>query len=125
MMDTLRLPGEYTALAPDGSEIRELVVTRGGSMVHCTLPPGATSMAVSHKTVEEVWYFVGGRGQVWRKSATAESVVDARPGVSLSIEIGTHFQFRNTGDEDLRFIIVTMPPWPGESEAVRVSDYWK
>ena len=65
-----------------------------------------------------------GSGQVWRKNDTAESVVDVGPGVSLSIETGTHFQFRNTGDEDLRFIIVTMPPWPGEDEAVRVDDYW-
>ena len=124
MMDTRKLPREYTVLAPDGSEIRELVAVKGGSMVHCTLPPGATSMAVVHRTVEEVWYFVQGHGQVWRKSETAESVVDVQPGVSLSIEVGTHFQFRNTGDDDLCFIIVTMPPWPGEQEAARVADYW-
>ena len=124
-MDTRKLPHEYTVLAPDGSEIRELVTVRGGSMVHCRLPSGATSMAVKHLTVEEVWYFIQGRGQVWRKDESAESVVDVRPGVSLSIETGTHFQFRNTGDEDLCFIIVTMPPWPGEQEAVRVADYWE
>ena len=124
MMDTRKLPRKYTVLAPDGSEIRELVSVKNGSMVHCTLPPGAVSMAVVHRTVEEVWYFVQGRGQVWRKSETAESVVDVQPCVSLSIEVGTHFQFRNTGDDDLCFIIVTMPPWPGEYEAVRVEDYW-
>ena len=123
-MDTRKLPHEYTVLAPDGSEIRELVSVTGGSMVHCVLPVGATSMAVSHKTVEEVWYFIQGSGQVWRKSEDVESVVDVEAGVSLSIEVGTHFQFRNTGNEDLRFIIVTMPPWPGEQEAVRVADYW-
>ncbi len=123
-MDTCKLPREYTVLAPDGSEIRELVVVRGGSMVHCTLPPGAISMAVKHLTVEEVWYFIEGRGQVWRKSESAESVLDVHPGVSLSIEVGAHFQFRNTGAENLCFVIVTMPPWPGEQEAVRVADYW-
>ena len=124
MMDTKRLPAEYTVLAPDGSEIRELVSVEGGSMVHCTLPSGATSAAVVHETVAEVWYFIQGRGQVWRKSDSAESVVDVQPGVSLSIEVGTHFQFRNTGDEALRFVIVTMPPWPGEQEAARVENYW-
>lgn len=123
-MDARKLPREYTVLAPDGSEIRELVAVKGGSMVHCTLPPGAVSMAVKHLTVEEVWYFIQGRGQVWRKSEIAESVVDVQPGVSLSIEAGTHFQFRNTGDDNLRFIIVTMPPWPGEHEAARVEDFW-
>ena len=123
-MDTRKLPDEYTVLAPDGSEIRELVAVGGGSMVHCTLPPGATSMAVKHLTVEEVWYVTQGRGQVWRKRESAESVVDVEPGLSLSIETGTHFQFRNIGSDDLCLIIVTMPPWPGEHEAVRVEDYW-
>ena len=123
-MDTKKLPLKYTVLAPDGSEIRELVAVNGGSMVHCTLPSGAASMAVAHKTVEEMWYFIEGRGQVWRKSDSAESVVDVEPGMSLSIGVGTRFQFRNTGDGDLRFVIVTMPPWPGEQEAERVDDYW-
>ena len=123
-MDTRKLPREYTVLAPDGSEIRELVAVEGGSMVYCTLPPGAISMAVRHLTVEEVWYVTRGRGQMWRKSDSAESVVELEPGLSLSIETGTHFQFRNTGGEDLCLIIVTMPPWPGEQEAARVADYW-
>ena len=123
-MDMKALPSELTVLAPDGSEIRELVAVSGGSMVHCTLPSGATSAAVVHRTVEEVWYFLQGRGQVWRKSESAESVVDVQPGVSLNITVGTHFQFRNTGTEPLCIIIVTIPPWPGEDEAVRVEDYW-
>ncbi|MYC06996.1 MAG: cupin domain-containing protein [Chloroflexi bacterium] len=123
-MDTISLASELTVLAPDGSEIRELVAVSGGSMVHCTLPSGATSAAVRHRTVEEVWYFLQGRGQVWRKSESAESVVDVQPGTSLNITVGTHFQFRNTRDEPLQFIIVTIPPWPGEDEAVRVEDYW-
>ena len=123
-MDTRKLPLEYTVLAPDGSEIRELVSVKGGSMVHCILPSGAISMAVKHLTVEEVWYVIQGRGQVWRKSECGESLVDLEPGLSISIEIGTHFQFRNTSGDDLCLIIVTMPPWPGEHEAVRVEDYW-
>ena len=124
-MKTTRLPDEYTAMAPDGSEIRELLATSRGSMVHCTLPVGVASQAVSHKTVEEIWYFVQGRGQVWRKNGDSETVVDVGPGICLNIETGTHFQFRNTGDDELCFIIVTMPPWPGEQEAARVEDYWK
>ncbi|MCH7744587.1 MAG: cupin domain-containing protein [Chloroflexi bacterium] len=124
-MKTTRLPDKYTVLAPDGSEIRELVAVKGGSMVHCTLPPGAVSLAVTHCAVEEVWFFLKGRGQVWRKDGERETVVDVEPGLSLTIEIGAHFQFQNTGDEDLRFIIVTMPPWSDSDEAMRVQDYWK
>ena len=124
-MQTARLPEDYTVLAPDGSEIRELVQTSGGSMVHCTLPPGAVSMAVAHRTVEEVWHFISGRGRVWRKSGDREMVTDAEPGVSLTIETGTHFQFRNDStDAPLRFIITTMPPWPGADEAYPVAGRW-
>ena len=119
------LPEDHDVLAPDGSEIRELLATRRGSMVHCALPQGATSGAVSHRNVEEIWYFLQGAGQVWRKRGDRETVVDVEPGVCVSIEPGTHFQFRNTGSGPLRFIIVTMPPWPGEHEAVHVQGYWE
>ncbi len=93
-------------------------------MVHCRLHVGGVSMAVTHRTVDEAWYFVQGKGEVWRKSGADESVVDVGPGVALTIEVGTQFQFRNTGDEALDFIIVTMPPWPGEHEATRVEGRW-
>ena len=123
-MQTNRLTDANPVTAPDGSEIRELVTTRRGSMVHCTLAPGKTSLAVAHRTVDEVWHFISGRGQVWRKNEGEEGLVDADPGLSLSIEVGTHFQFRNTGGDDLCFIITTMPPWSGEDEAYLVPNYW-
>jgi mannose-6-phosphate isomerase-like protein (cupin superfamily) len=123
-LDYNRLPKGHDTLAPDGSEIRLMSATSRGSMVHCTLNPGEVSLPVAHKTVEEVWYFLEGRGQVWRKYGDEERVVDVAPGVSLSIPVGAHFQFKTTGDVPLRFLIVTMPPWPGEDEAYRVPGYW-
>ncbi len=123
-MQTTRLPDEYTVLAPDGSEIRELVAVKAGSMVHCKLPPDVVSMAVKHRTVEEVWYFLQGCGEVWREDGDGEKTVKVEPGVALTIDMGDHFQFRNLGSEDLCFIIVTMPPWSGSEEAVRVEDHW-
>ena len=123
-MRTVRLADAGTVVAPDGSRICELVLVTGGSMEHCTLPKRTASMAVVHATVDEVWSCVVGKGHVWRRREGAESVVDVEPGVSLTIECGTHFQFRSTGDEDLRLVIVTMPPWPGADEARHVSDRW-
>ncbi|MCY4651777.1 MAG: cupin domain-containing protein [Dehalococcoidia bacterium] len=124
-LQTATLPDDYTVLAPDGSEIRELVQTSKGSLVHCTLPPGAVSCPVSHRTVDEVWYFISGYGQVWRKSDRDEAVTDVERGISLTIETGTHFQFRNvSSDEPLTFIITTMPPWPGHDEAYPVPGRW-
>lgn len=122
--DYAELRGNYDTLAPDGSEIRLLSQTRRGSMVHCTLQPGQVSVAVAHKTVDEIWYFLEGTGQVWRRQGDREDVVDVAPGGSLSIPVGTHFQFRTTGVDSLQFIIVTLPPWPGEDEAYRVPGHW-
>jgi len=93
---------------------------KGGGLVHCTLPPHGISLAVEHRTIGEIWYFIQGRGQVWRKQGDREEVVDIGPGTCLTIPTGTHFQFRNTGKDPLCFIIATMPPWPGEHEAVKV-----
>ena len=97
-------PNDYDTLAPDGSEIRLLSSTSRGSMVHCTLNPGEVSLPVAHRTVEEVWYFLEGTGQVWRRFGNEERVVDVAPGASLSIPVGAHFQFRTTGDDPLRYL---------------------
>lgn len=113
-----RVNAEYDLLAPDGSEIRLLHRLSGASVVHCTLAVGGVSIPVRHRTVEEVWFFLVGEGQVWRKQGEREQVLDARPGLSLTIPLGTQFQFRNTGDVPLEFLITTTPPWPGEDEAV-------
>ena len=113
-----RVKAEYDLLAPDGSQIRLLHQLEGASVVHCTLPVGGVSIPVEHRTVEEVWFFLAGAGQVWRKQGEREQVLDARPGLSLTIPLGTRFQFRNTGDVPLEFLIATTPPWPGADEAV-------
>ncbi len=116
--ESSRVKAAYDVLAPDGSEIRLLHSLDGASMVHCALPVGVVSIPVRHRTVEEVWYFLSGAGQVWRKQGEREAVLDVEPGLSLTIPLGTAFQFRNTGAAPLEFIIATTPPWPGEDEAV-------
>ena len=93
-------------------------------MAHCSLPPEQTSVAVAHRTVEEIWYFLAGRGEVWRKLGEREGVVEVSPGASLSIPRGAHFQFRNTGDTPLQFVLTTIPPWSGTDEAYRVVGQW-
>ena len=122
--ETVRLPEERTAFAPDGSEIRELVRTDAASLAHCTLPPGVVSRAVRHRVVEELWYVLSGRGQIWRKSGDREDLLEATPGCSLSVRTGVSFQFRNTGAEPLVLLIATVPPWPGEEEAERPAGRW-
>jgi mannose-6-phosphate isomerase-like protein (cupin superfamily) len=121
---TRRLPAAADNVAPDGSDVRVLLSLAGGSMAHFTLPPGQTSRAVAHHTVEEIWYVVAGRGEMWRKAGGQEEVVALEPGVCVTIPRGTQFQFRAAGSEPLAAVAVTMPPWPGDGEAYAVEGRW-
>ena len=122
---TKRLPVARDAVAPDGSDVRILLRLKRGSMAHFELPSGETSTAVAHRTVEEIWFFLTGRGEMWRKENGQEEVVPVEPGVCLTIPLGTHFQFRSFGYEPLSAVGVTMPPWPGEGEAHEVTGEWE
>jgi mannose-6-phosphate isomerase-like protein (cupin superfamily) len=123
--ETKHLPMERSAVAPDGSDVRILLALRSGGMAHFELAPGQISKAVTHRTVEEIWYFISGRGQMWRKQNGIGTVIDVYPGVCLTIPLGTHFQFRSFGFEPLAAIGITMPPWPGDGEAVTVTGEWQ
>lgn len=121
---TLALPAERTVAAPDGSDVRVLLALPRGSMAHFTLAPGEVSTAAQHRTVEEIWYVLSGRGEMWRGQGERQQVVALEAGVSLTIPVGTRFQFRSIGTEPLRIVGVTMPPWPGDGEAIRVTGPW-
>lgn len=121
---TKRLPTAPDAIAPDGSDVRILLRLDGGSMAHFELAPGETSVAMAHRTVEEIWYFLSGRGEMWRKLNNHEEVVPVDLGVCITIPVGTHFQFRSFGYEPLAALGVTMPPWPGEGESYEVAEKW-
>src|SRR5262249_45230027 len=121
---TKRLPAARDAVAPDRSDVRVLLGLAGGGMAHFQLAPGMTSVAVAHRTVEEIWFFLAGRGEMWRKQGDREEVVPVDPGVCLTTPRGTHFQFRSFGPGPLAALGVTMPPWPGEDEAYPVEGPW-
>ncbi len=121
---TNTLKKEPDDIAPDGSKIYLLNSLKGGGMCLCELPVGETTQAVRHQTVEEIWFFLSGEGEVWRKMKNKEEVIPVIKDMSITIPLGCHFQFKNTGKEPLRFIIVTMPPWPGVDEAEKVEGYW-
>jgi mannose-6-phosphate isomerase-like protein (cupin superfamily) len=110
--------------APDGSDVRPLLSLAGGSLAHFELAAGKTSLAIVHRTVEEIWFVIGGRGEMWRKRAEQEEVATLAPDVSLTIPLGTEFQFRSFGPAPLNIVAITMPPWPGEGEAYLVEGKW-
>ena len=122
--DTKRLPAKRDDIAPDGSDVRTLLRLDRGSMAHFELGPGRVSSAIDHRTVEEIWYVMQGRGEMWLRQGEREDVVAMEPGVCLSIPAGTQFQFRSFGSKPLAAIGITMPPWPGPDEAYEVAGKW-
>jgi mannose-6-phosphate isomerase-like protein (cupin superfamily) len=125
MFDSKHLAEEPDTIAPDGSEVRVLLALPRGGLAHFQLDPGHTSIAVRHRTVDEIWYFLSGKGVMWRHDDQGDEEVAVSGGFAISIPVGTRFQFRSTGeDEPLAAIGVTMPPWPGDGEAIRCDGRW-
>ena len=121
MFETTHISKQAIEVAPDGSQVRPLLRCAGGSMAHFSLEAGKTSQPVVHKTVHELWTVTAGVGELWRKKGEAEEITALQRGVCVSIPAGVAFQFRALGDEPLEIIAVTLPPWPGNDEACRVS----
>lgn len=115
---------DFDVLAPDGCGIQVLPRTSRGSMAHGTLAPGRTSLAICHRTVEEIWFVLAGQAELWRQKDDQESIEVVVRGSAVTLPLGTHFQFRTVGTEPFQFIMCTMPPWPGPDEAFAVRGIW-
>lgn len=121
---TRKLPALPDVVAADGSDVRVLLKTARGSMAHFELAAGRASSAIRHRTVDEIWFVLSGRGEMWRSNADGEEIVVLEAGVCVSIPVGTHFQFRADDAAVLAAVGVAMPPWPGPQEAVAVPGRW-
>ncbi|HXJ84854.1 MAG TPA: cupin domain-containing protein [Candidatus Methylomirabilis sp.] len=114
-------PGPDT-IAPDGSEIRLLATLSHGatraSLCEVRLAAGAISRPVAHRSVEEIWYVLEGRGRIWRCPPGARAdAIEVGPGDAVVIPTGWSFQFSAGPGGPLRFLCFTSPPWPGADEA--------
>jgi mannose-6-phosphate isomerase-like protein (cupin superfamily) len=112
------------AKSPAGADIRFIMDGPTGNMIHSTVPPGQINQATRHKTVHEFWHVLEGKGRIWRSNGTTGTTVELAAGVSIDIPAGTAFQYRCDGDLPLKFICVSMPPWPGDDEADFVDGAW-
>jgi mannose-6-phosphate isomerase-like protein (cupin superfamily) len=124
-MKTTLLPEKPDAKSPAGADIRFLMDSELGNMIHSTVPPHQTNRATVHATVSEFWYVLEGRGEIWRNDEADSNITDLVPGTSIDIPVGTSFQYRNVSEQELKFICVAMPPWPGDSEATYVDGIWE
>jgi mannose-6-phosphate isomerase-like protein (cupin superfamily) len=124
-MKTTMLPDEPDAKSPAGADIRYLMDGKTGNMIRSTVPPHQVNKATVHATVNEFWYVLEGHGEIWRDDGIERNITVLIPGRSIDIPVGTMFQYRNVSDEDLKFICISMPPWPGNSEATYVKGIWQ
>jgi mannose-6-phosphate isomerase-like protein (cupin superfamily) len=124
-MKTTMLPEKSDRKSPAGADVRILMDGTTGGMIHSTVPPRQINRACVHATVSEFWYVLEGHGEIWRDDGKESSTVALVPGISIDIPVGTSFQYRNVSDTDLKFICITMPPWPGESESTYVKGIWQ
>lgn len=118
-MKTVTIPEAYQHTSPAGAEVRVLMSDDNGGIAHCTLRNNKISKAVRHKTVSEFWHILSGKGSIWRRNKTGESITPLETGITIDIPLGTDFQYRSS-DSDLVFICITMPPWPGLDEVTYV-----
>ena len=125
-MKETTLTDKPDAKSPAGADIRFIMDGALGNMIHSTVPPGQINRATIHATVSEFWHVLEGEGEIWRKDTVAdERVTSLRPGVSIDIPVATAFQYRNIGNKALKFICISMPPWPGDDEATHVKGAWE
>ena len=124
-MKTIRLPDKPDAKSPAGADIRFIMDGETGNMIHSTVPPHQTNRATVHATVSEFWFILEGRGEIWRDDGVESCITDLVPGTSIDIPVGTAFQYRNLSDQELAFICIAMPPWPGDSEATYLDGVWE
>jgi mannose-6-phosphate isomerase-like protein (cupin superfamily) len=125
-MKTTTLPEKPDKKSPAGSDVRFIMDGTTGGMIHSTVPAYQINKAVVHATVSEFWYVLEGHGEIWRDDGAENSVTTLVPGTSIDIPQGTSFQYRNVSNDDLKFICITMPPWPNDAEAIYVDGgKWK
>ena len=124
-MKTKTLPESPDAKSPAGADIRYLMDSITGNMIHSTVPSHQVNRATVHATVNEFWYVLEGHGEIWRDDGKESNITVLVPGTSIDIPVGTAFQYRNVSDVELKFICIAMPPWPGDSEAAYVKGKWQ
>lgn len=103
--------------------LRALVEGEQCALGELALAAGQHTAAVSHRTVEQLWYVAAGSGELWRTSAGERRLDELRPGTCVHVPPGVPFQLR-AGAQGVRLMVVTSPRWPGAHEAAPARGPW-
>jgi mannose-6-phosphate isomerase-like protein (cupin superfamily) len=74
------------------------------------MPPGTAEKAHRHERARQLFYVL--EGELTMRFQSGDVLVEA--GASLEIEPGTVHKARNQSDEDVRFLVVSVPPSHGD-----------
>ena len=90
----------------DGSTIRELLAHRNSaitqqSLAEARLAPGAATTPHHHAVTEEIYYILVGKAEMTLGKETRA----VGPGDGIAIPPGQRHTIRNTGDEELVFLL--------------------
>ena len=95
---------------PHGSEIRPLMDRTIAPITQCSLaeeilPPGKTVTPHQHEVLEEIYYIVSGSGVM----TVGEEAREVSAGDAIYIPKNNIHKLTNTGEEDMRILLVCGP----------------
>lgn len=97
-----------------GAEIRLILQTEAGDLAHAVCPAGQTAPTHELPELDEAYFILAGRGEIWRRYDGHEGISKLRAGIFVWMPAGTQFQYRASGGESLVFLVAVMPSWRPE-----------
>ena len=102
-------------ITKDGSEIREIMSPGNSrlerqSLAEATLPAGSATTEHYHDGIEEIYYFLSGKGRMRVDGNT----LDVGPGDAVALLPGIPHKTWNTGQDPLVFLCVCVPRYTHE-----------
>lgn len=99
----------------DGSTIREIAGPPSGtavnqSLAEATVPPGGETIEHLHRTSEEIYFFLSGRGRL----RVGGDVAEVGPGDTVTIRPGIRHKLWNGGPDPLVLLCCSAPPYSHE-----------
>jgi mannose-6-phosphate isomerase-like protein (cupin superfamily) len=96
--------------SPHGTQITPLIDRSTSDITGCSLaeeimPPGKAVKPHFHKTHEEVYYLITGSGRM----RVSDEWRDVSAGDAIYIPVNCVHSLVNTGDEDIRLVLVVGP----------------
>lgn len=84
------------------------------SLAYVVIPPGKSSPLHYHLETEESYYILQGKGQLM----VGDEKTTVGAGEAILIPPRRPHRIANGGDEDLAFLVVSVPPWQEEDMVV-------